>query len=61
MRSIQILIRKPLHTFHHAQAHDSFDAIAAAAIKRLGGAYALAILDQQTQASYGLRVRVVLL
>ncbi len=38
-----------VHLLHHlSQTHDSFDAVVAAAIKRLEGAFALAMLDEQT-------------
>ena len=39
-----------MHTLLHyiSQTHDSFDAVVTAAIKRLEGAFALAILDQET-------------
>ena len=37
------------HLLHYvSQTHDSFDAVVTAAIKRLEGAFALAILDQET-------------
>ncbi len=37
------------HLLHHlSQTHDDFDAIVAATLKRLGGAFALAIIDEQS-------------